>query len=174
MDTKNAMSRKIVTGILIVATVTVIVSVAAVVAISILTNSKVFAQEEKFTARLSGQQELPPTNSKATGMAEFTVIGQTIKFTVNASNIQGVTAAHIHLGKPGENGLIIATLFKNNSPTNKVSETGSITSDTGAFQYVTDLTTPMNDGETYVDIHTQQHPNGEIRGQITSSSTGGK
>jgi hypothetical protein len=89
---------------------------------------------------------------------------------VNASDIQGVTAGHIHAGKPGENGFIIATLFENDSPANGVSETGSITADTGAFQYVTDLTTPMNDGETYVNIHTVQNPEGEIRGQITSSN----
>jgi hypothetical protein len=27
----------------------------------------------------------------------------------------------------------------------------------------------MSNGETYVNIHTEQNPNGEIRGQITSS-----
>jgi len=161
------MPKKIVTGIIFAA-----ITITSVTVISVLSNSNVFAQEEKFTAQLSGKQEVPPTNSKATGIAEFTVIGQSIKFTVNASNIEGVTAAHIHVGKPGKNGFIIATLFKNNSPTNKVSETGSITSDTGAFEYVTDLTTPMSDGETYIDIHTQQNPGGEIRGQITSSNGG--
>jgi hypothetical protein len=27
----------------------------------------------------------------------------------------------------------------------------------------------MTNGETYVNIHTEKNPNGEIRGQITSS-----
>ena len=146
----------------------IIAALALAAAISDLTDSEVFAQEgQKFTAQLSGQEEVPPTNSQATGMAEFTVVGQTIEYTVNASNIQGVTGGHIYLGKPGENGFILATLFKNDSPTNEVSETGSITSASGAFQYVTDLTTPMSDGETYVNINTVQNPDGEIRGQIT-------
>jgi hypothetical protein len=160
------MSKKIVVGM-----IAVVIFASAMIAA--LPYSEVLAQEQRFTAQLTGQVEVPPTNSQATGMAEFTVVGQSIEYTVNASNIQGVTAGHIHAGKPGENGPIIATLFENDSPANKVSETGSITADTGAFQYVTDLTTPMNDGETYVNLHTEQNPDGEIRGQIMSTSSGG-
>ena len=167
------MYKKIIIGIIVV----IVAASSLAAAISVLTGSAVFAQEgQKFTAQLSGQEEVPPTNSQATGTAEFTVVGQTIEYTVNVSNIQGATAGHIHLGKPGENGIIIATLFENESPTNEVSETGTITADSGAFEYVTDLTTPMSGGETYVNIHTIQNPDGEIRGQITSSSgdTGGQ
>jgi hypothetical protein len=32
----------------------------------------VFTQEQKFTATLSAQEEVLPTNSQATGMSEFT------------------------------------------------------------------------------------------------------
>src|SRR5687767_5132949 len=137
-----------------------------------LTNS-VVAQEQNFVATLSGQEEVPPTNSQATGMAEFTVTGENAEYSVNASNIQGVTAGHIHSGGQGENGPIVVTLFKNDSPTNDVSETGSITADKlegpMAGKQLTDLVTAMNNGTTYVNIHTEQNPNGEIRGQITSS-----
>jgi hypothetical protein len=158
------MSKNMVVGLVAV----VIITSAA---ITVLITSEVVAQgDERFTAQLAGQEEVPPTNSQATGMAEFQVVGQSIEFTVNASDIQGVTAGHIHAGKQGENGPIIATLFENDSPTNEVSETGSITSDTGAFEYVTDLTTPMSDGETYVNIHTVQNPDGEIRGQIAGGN----
>ena len=31
------------------------------------------AQQQKFAAKLSGQEVVPPTNSQATGTAEFTV-----------------------------------------------------------------------------------------------------
>src|SRR5918996_2619479 len=134
----------------------------------------VFAQgEQKFAATLSAQEEVPPTNSQATGMAEFTVMGDNVQYSVNASNIQSVTAGHIHNGKQGENGPIVVTLFKNESPTNEVSETSSITADKlegpMAGKQLTDLVTAMNNGTTYVNIHTEQNPNGEIRGQITSS-----
>ena len=80
-----------------------------------LTNS-VVAQEQKFVATLSGQEEVPPTNSQATGMAEVTVSGENAEYSVNASNMQGVTAGHIHSGGQGENGPIVVTLFKNDSP----------------------------------------------------------
>ena len=138
-----------------------------------LTNSAV-AQEQKFVATLSGQEEVPPTTSQATGMAEVTVMGESAaEYSVNATNIQGVTAGHIHSGKQGENGPIVVTLFKNDSPTNEVSETSSITADKlegpMAGKQLTDLVTAMSNGETYVNIHTEQNPNGEIRGQITSS-----
>jgi hypothetical protein len=147
-------------------------AVAIVGITSGLTNSLV-AQEQKFVATLSGQEEVPPTNSQATGMAEFTVTGKNVEYSVNASNIQDVTAGHIHSGKQGENGPIVVTLFKNDSPTNEVSETGSITADKlegpMAGKQLTDLVTAMNNGDTYVNIHTEQNPNGEIRGQTTIS-----
>ena len=161
------MSKRIV-GIMLAVVFTV-----ALASIGITTNdltSSAFAQDQKFTASLSGQEEVPPTNSQATGMAEFTVMGDNVEYTVNASNMQGVTAGHIHSGKQGENGPVVVTLFKNDSPTNEVSETGSITADKlegpMAGKQLTDLATAMSNGETYVNVHTEQNPNGEIRGQI--------
>ena len=76
-------------------------------------------------------------------------------------------------GGQGENGPIVVTLFKNDSPTNEVSETGSITADKlegpMAGKQLTDLVTAMSNGETYVNVHTEKNPNGEIRGQISGS-----
>ena len=129
--------------------ITVVLAIVGIT--SGLTNS-VVAQEQKFVATLSGQEEVPPTNSQATGMADFTITGENAEYSVNASNIQGVTAVHIHSGGQGENGPIVVTLFKNDSPTNEVSETGSITVDK--------LEGPMA-GKQLTDL--------EIRGQITSS-----
>ena len=150
-----------------------ITAALAIVGITSWLTNSVVAQEQKFVATLSGQEEVPPTNSQATGMAEVTVSGENAEYSVNASNMQGVTAGHIHSGGQGENGPIVVTLFKNDSPTNEVSETGSITVDKlegpMAGKQLTDLITAMSNGETYVNIHTEQNPNGEIRGQITSS-----
>jgi hypothetical protein len=150
-----------------------ITAALAIVGITSWLTNSVVAQEQKFVATLSGQEEVPPTNSQATGMADFIITGENAEYSVNASNIQGVTAGHIHSGGQGENGPIVVTLFKNDSPTNEVSETGSITVDKlegpMAGKQLTDLVTAMRNGEIYVNIHTEQNPNGEIRGQITSS-----
>jgi hypothetical protein len=165
------MSKKIV-GIVLAA-----VFAVALASIGITTNDltrSAFAQNQKFTATLSGQDEVPPTNSQATGMAEFIVMGDSVGYTVNASNMQGVTAGHIHSGKQGENGPVVVTLFKNDSPSNEVSENGSITPDKlegpMAGKQLTDLASTMSNGDTYVNIHTEQNPNGEIRGQLMSAS----
>jgi hypothetical protein len=163
------MSIKIVLGI--IAVVTALATIA--ITTTSLANS-VFAQggEQKFMAKLSGQDEVPPTDSHATGMAEFTLMGiDSVMYSVNATNIQGVTAGHIHSGKQGENGPIVVTLFKYDSPMNQVSESGSITADKlegpMAGRQLLDLLTAMSNGETYVNIHTERNPNGEIRGQVT-------
>jgi hypothetical protein len=157
-----------------------IVAIAAVIAAGAITTNSIgitSAQEQKFMAKLSGQDEVPPTNSQATGMAEFTPMGtDSVMYSVNATNIQGATAGHIHSGKPGENGPIVVTLFKYDSPMNQVSESGSITADKlegpMAGKQLSDLTTAMSNGETYVNIHTEQNPNGEIRGQVSVSGGG--
>jgi hypothetical protein len=156
-----------------------IVAIAVVVVVvvgGVTTNSisLAFAQGQKFMAKLSGQDEVPPTDSQATGMAEFTPMGtDSVMYSVNASNIQGVTAGHIHLSKQGENGPVVVTLFKYDSPMNQVSESGSFTADKlegpWAGKQLSDAVTAMTNGETYVNIHTEKNPNGEIRGQITSS-----
>ena len=130
-------------------------------------------QQHQFSAQLSGQEEVPATDSQATGTAGFEVTGEdSITYSVDATDIQGVTAGHIHSGKQGENGPIVVTLLKNDPPINEVSETGLITADKlegpMAGKQLSDLVTAMSNGETYVNIHTEANPNGEIRGQITA------
>jgi len=166
------MSKKI-DGVVLATIFTVALASVGITTTNNLTNSA-FAQDQKFTAKLSGQEEVPPTNSQATGTAEFTVMGDSVEYTVNASGMQGVTAGHIHSGKQGENGPVAVTLFKNDSPTNEVSETGSITPEKlegpMAGKQLTDLASAMSNGDTYVNVHTEQNPNGEIRGQIMSGA----
>jgi hypothetical protein len=133
------------------------------------TNS--FAQEQRAIANLSGQEEVPPVQTQATGIAEFTLMGMdSVNYTVNASNIQGATGGHIHLGNPGENGPVVITLFKYDTPMDQVSETGSFTATDlegpMAGQPFQELGTAALNGGLYVNIHTERNPNGEIRGQI--------
>jgi CHRD domain len=153
-------------AIFAIATTAALVIVGSIFGIT----SSVVAQQQLFSTSLSGQEEVPPTESQATGMAEFMALGDSVGYTVMASEIQGVTAGHIHGGKQGENGPVVVTLFKNDSSTIEIIETGSITADKlegpMAGKQLTDLVTAMTNGETYVNIHTEQNPDGEIRGQI--------
>ena len=157
------MMTKILSFILVIATTLSIINIGS--------NFASAQEVQKFVALLTPKEVVPPTNSLATGIAEFTVIGDTIRYTVNASDIQGVTSAHIHMGTKGNNGLDLATLFSNNPPKDdQVAVSGELTKESGIFEYVTDLTTPMMDGDLYVDIHTTQNPEGELRGQIAQEN----
>ena len=151
--------------------IAVIFSIAAVMGVVNFSNHMAFAQGEKFVAKLTGTEEVPPSNSKATGLAEFNTSGKDgMDYKVSATNIQNVTEGHIHIGKKGENGPIVFTLFRANAPVNQLSENETITSSEFVGQLkdkpLSDLISLMNNGGAYANIHTQQNPNGEIRGQI--------
>ncbi len=126
--------------------------------------------ETQYSAVLSGDDEVPPVDTQAVGIADFAPAENSVEYTINATEIEGTTAGHIHFGIEGENGPIIVTLFKYDAPQNEVSESGTITAEnlTGPLQgmQVSDLIDAFNEGNTYANIHTEKNPNGEIRGQI--------
>lgn len=68
-----------------------------------------------------------------------------------------------------ENGPVVVTLFKYYSPTNQVAENDTIITDKlegpRAGKQISDLATAGANGTLYINIHTEQNPNGEIRGQ---------
>lgn len=134
---------------------------------------------QKFTATLSGDQEVPPVQTPATGDAWIKAksMQDRIWFKIHVTGIQGVTAAHIHSGKQSENGPPVVTLFKSDTPTQQISGKlvkGNFTQDMlqGPLEgmQLSDLIKAMQNAETYVNVHTQENPKGEIRGQISMIS----
>jgi CHRD domain len=130
----------------------------------------------KFVTKLTGKDEVPPKDTKATGTADFELSsnGNMLKYKVNVMNIDKVTQAHIHSGKVGQNGEVVVTLFKSQTPTGPKSgilSQGDITSANleGPLKgkQVSDLIKLINNGEAYVNVHTEMNPKGEIRGQIS-------
>jgi hypothetical protein len=128
----------------------------------------------EFFADLEGSQQVPPLRTSASGKATFQSNGTSrqITYRLTLRNIQRVFAAHIHLGRPGQNGPIIAPML-NVTPSISLSQgqvMGTITQSdlTGPLegQTIEDLIDEMEAGNTYVNAHTEQNPNGEIRGQI--------
>ena len=133
--------------------------------------------EQKFSTKMTGKEEVPPKDTKATGDAEFTLSadGKTMSYKVNVMNIDKVTMAHIHQGKVGENGPPVVWLFNSSSnptgPMNGMLSQGSLTSNdlVGPLKgkQMSDLVKMINDGQAYANVHTQSDPKGEIRGQIS-------
>lgn len=160
----------------IIALVTVISSITAINSFDTKPNIlNAYATLAGFNVELTGNEEVPPVQTDATGSAEFTAPHfDNIGYSVNVSNIDKVTAAHIHSGKIGENGPPVVTLFKAETPSaepiNGNLASGNITNANlegpMAGKTLIDLTKSMELGETYVNVHTEENPNGEIRGQI--------
>src|ERR687896_2450722 len=130
-----------------------------------------------FDAILSGASEVPPVQTTASGFADLDVEvedGQRVlDYQLSVSNISRVTQAHIHQGNSSENGPVIVPLFNASTPTGPVSgqlAEGQITpaNFVGPFQgmQLDDLITLMQNGTAYVNVHTEQNPQGEIRGTV--------
>jgi hypothetical protein len=135
--------------------------------------------QEKFTAKLTAKEEVPPNDSPATGMAWVKTSEKEAGFEVNVTDIDKATAAHIHLGEKGKNGPVVVTLFKSDTPTEMKNGTlgeGNFTATNfeGPMKGkgLNDLVTAMKNGSTYVNVHTTDMPDGEIRGQLQANSTG--
>lgn len=133
----------------------------------------------KFTAIMSGRNEIPPVDTTATGYTSFrTAANNTvIKYKVNVTGISNVTGAYINFGKAGANGDIIVDLLKDskkNSLKQGMAIRGNITDAdlVGPLKGKTfaELISAMKNGDTYVNIDTPTQLNGEIRGQIESGS----
>ncbi len=161
-----------------VLTITVLIAVTiTMVSATTFSNHIVLAQNQKFNAKLSGQQEVPPVQTTASGMAWFKPMQDKVWFKLNVTDMQGVTQAHIHTGKQGENGPVVVTLYKSATPQpiNGKLSYGNITANLleGPMKgkQISDLATAMSNGSTYVNVHTEKYPNGEIRGQIMMANS---
>ena len=148
-----------------------VVSALAFVILSniVMVQQSVYAQQQSsqtFTAKLRGKDEVPPVNTQATGTAQFQLSsdGKEINYDLTTTNLNGFMMAHIHQGKPGENGQPITTPLQ----MGKGKITSSDLQGSLAGKQISDLVDLMKNGGAYVDVHTQQNQNGEIRGQIMS------
>jgi hypothetical protein len=133
---------------------------------------------QKFIAKLTGYDEVPPKNTKATGNFEMELSpdGTISNYVLNVTNISNVTLAHIHEGERGMNGPILLTLYKSTNPKgaiNGILSKGRVYSNLfeGPFagKYMSDLIDLINQGYAYVNVHTKQNPQGEIRGQLSAT-----
>lgn len=157
-----------------------IVSAATVILmLGLLVSAPVAAASSNHTAHLSGDQEVPAVDTSAQGEVIFQINkdGTEIGYRLVAANIENVMMSHIHLAPAGTNGPIVVWLYPSAPPAqlipgrfNGVLAEGTITAANLvgplAGQPLSALISAMNAGNTYVNIHTTQHPAGEIRGQL--------
>jgi hypothetical protein len=112
--------------------------------------------EGNFRAVLTGSQEVPPVETRASGAATLRLnADRSLTYTVVTSGPITAFAAHIHDGPPGTNGPIL--YFLNGGPRTWEGTTPPLTSEQQA---------KLLNGELYINAHTEENPTGELRGQI--------
>jgi hypothetical protein len=115
-----------------------------------------------FTVSLTGAQQVPPVQTSGSGTADMTYDPSTKALTWNItySGLSGpATMAHIHGPAPqGKNaGIEIWLSRRGSEATSPITGQATLTA-TQARQLMA--------GDLYINVHTQAHPAGEIRGQI--------
>jgi hypothetical protein len=114
------------------------------------------ADEIKIT--LGGDQEVPPVSTKAAGSGVLTINkDMSVSGGIATTGVAG-SMAHIHVGKAGANGPVAVTLNRNGDSGWTVPSGAMLTE----AQYKA-----YQAGELYVNVHSEAHKSGEIRGQLT-------
>ena len=144
---------------------------------------------ERFNATLNGANERPTARTTpATGTANFIFRRDTLRWTINMSNITNVTAAHIHIGGPNDAGGVILGLtgaagtFTNSLITGLIAREDFPAPGAPNEDVTFDsLLVLMRTNGSYVNVHTNDNvtptntgpgdfPAGEIRGQVVKQN----
>jgi len=147
----------------------------ATAVLAILLSASAVAGGGNYRTHCQGANEVPPVDTQAQCQAIFqrTRDGSGLQYKLIVANAEFVTQAHIHLGTEGANGPVVAFLFgfvpegdSSNGPLAQGVITDANLIGPMAGGTIEDLITQIESGNTYVNVHTQQNPAGEVRGQI--------
>jgi len=117
----------------------------------------VAALADEVRLKLSGDQEVPPVATAASGSGTLVInADMTVSGAITTSGV-AATAAHIHLGKSGANGPVLVTLGRSGDNGWAVPAGTKFTED----QYKA-----YRSGALYVNVHSDGHKGGEIRAQL--------
>jgi len=120
------------------------------------------AAPASFTVALTGAQQVPPVTTPGSGAANLTYDPSTraVTWSVTYSGLSApVTMAHFHgPAAAGANGPVVIWISKRGEAVaSPITGTATLTPEQ-AQQFAA--------GQWYVNVHTQAHPAGEIRGQV--------
>jgi len=109
-----------------------------------------------FRASLRGSNEVPPVTTLASGTGIFTLTYAGLQYDITVAGLSGsIVGAHFHRATVGMSGPVIEPLTFNGNRA-----IGTWTDLTGSERH------DILHGEIYVNVHSQEYPDGEIRGQV--------
>ncbi len=107
--------------------------------------------------KLSGDQEVPPVATGASGTGTITVSADgAVSGGVTTKGVEG-TMAHIHTGLAGGNGPVIVPLSKT---------ADGVWAVPAGTKLTPEQLKAFHDGGLYVNVHSAEHKGGEIRAQL--------
>jgi hypothetical protein len=137
----------------------------------------VYAQS-KFRAKLDADNLVPPVDSPAEGVANFKVKDDTVISKINITGITDVSGAEIIRGEIGQNGDPVVDLLTTGEKSVRpdgVAIQGEFAAPDliGSMEGkgLPDLQSAMAANQTFVNIITSEHPDGELSGHIYAKST---
>ncbi len=126
-----------------------------------------------FTAELSGAEEVVGTDPSrvpdpdARGLALISVKGDRVTFALEWEGTEAPTLGHIHEGAAGTNGDVRQVFFDTPMPETVTAAAGHTTL-TDPDLALSLLTDPSG---FYVNLHTEEFPDGAVRGQLALSGS---
>jgi hypothetical protein len=119
------------------------------------------AAPKTFTVTLTGAQQVPPVASPGSGTANLAwdPATRTVTWSIAFAGLSSpATMSHFHNAGPGKNGSVAVWLStKGSPPTSPFSGSATLTP-AQAAQFAA--------GEWYINLHSKDHPAGELRGQV--------
>jgi hypothetical protein len=117
---------------------------------------------------LSALNEVPPVDSAGSGTVTVESDGTTASFSVSLDSVVGVTGVHIHSGARGMRGPARVSLYPGGETAgvNGILYEGSFTDGYVEGLSLAQLETQMRNGDAYVNVRTEDFPDGALRAQF--------
>ena len=100
------------------ATIAIIVALASITANGFINSA---LGQQSFSAELSGDNQLPPVDTEATGTFNLVTVNQSSGYLLSVDQLVNVTESHIHRGEETEVGKHVVTLYNATTPTGPMS-----------------------------------------------------